>query len=94
MPSDPNCWYYTEEIAKTANSAAILANDISICSLNIVAIPLNVFFNGFVITKYLFIYLFIYLFKSIYWTMSKRQSANGTQSPMRGTPPLQTVKIS
>ena len=31
---------------------------------------------------------FIYLFKSIYWTMSKRQSANGTQSPMRGTPPL------
>jgi hypothetical protein len=38
--------------------------------------------------------LFIYLFKSIYWTMSKRQSANGTQSPMRGTPPLQTVKIS
>ena len=26
--------------------------------------------------------------------MSKRQSANGTQSPMRGTPPLQTVKIS
>lgn len=53
MPSDPNCWYYTEEIAKTANSAAILANDISICSLNIVAIPLNVFFNGFVITKYL-----------------------------------------
>jgi hypothetical protein len=37
---------------------------------------------------------FFYLFKSIYWTMSKRQSANGTQSPMRGTPPLQTVKIS
>jgi hypothetical protein len=25
--------------------------------------------------------------------MSKRQSANGTQSPIRGTPPLQTVNI-